>query len=175
MARVDFAGVAFAVLALLTLGSAAIVAFARNVMHSAVALLGTLCGVAGLYVLLSADFLAAAQVLVYVGGTLILFLFAAMLTARIEHAETSNEPLATGRKAAAFVTILLAFALVTIALDTIWPLEEKTVALPSTAKLGHALLGAYVLPFELASLVLLMAMVGALVIARRAVKAGPTE
>jgi NADH-quinone oxidoreductase subunit J len=166
MARVDFAGVAFAVLALLTLGSAAIVAFARNVMHSAVALLGTLCGVAGLYVLLSADFLAAA---------LILFLFAAMLTARIEHAETSNEPLATGRKAAAFVTILLAFALVTIALDTIWPLEEKTVALPSTAKLGHALLGAYVLPFELASLVLLMAMVGALVIARRAVKAGPTE
>jgi NADH:ubiquinone oxidoreductase subunit 6 (subunit J) len=174
MAHVDFAGVAFAALALLTLGSAAIVAFARNVMHSAVALLGTLCGVAGLYVLLSADFLGVAQVLVYVGGTLILFLFAAMLTARIEHAETSNEPLSKGRRRASIATLVLAFALCVIAIDTKWPLEEQTVAIPSTAKLGHALLGPYALPFELASLVLLMALVGALVIARRAVKPEPT-
>ncbi len=174
MARVDFAGVAFAALALLTLGSAAIVAFARNVMHSAMALLGTLCGVAGLYLLLAADFLAAVQVLVYVGGTLVLFLFAAMLTARIDRAETSNAPLVTGRRAAKLATLLLALVLSVVAIDTTWPLEDKTVALPSTAKLGHALLGPYVLPFELASLVLLMAMVGALVIARRAVKPGPS-
>ena len=172
MAHVDLAGVAFYAIALLTVGSAAVVAFARNVMHSAVALLGTLFGVAALYLLLSADFLAATQVLVYVGGTLILFLFAAMLTARIDRASTSNEPLASGRGKAKRATFVLAAALVVIALDTKWPVEDRLVAIPSTAKLGHALLGTYVLPFELASLVLLAAMVGALVIARRAVKPG---
>ena len=82
MARVDIAGVAFVALALLTLGSAAIVAFARSVMHSAAGLLGVLCGVAGFYALLSDDFLAAVQLLVYVGGTLVVFLFAVKHTGK---------------------------------------------------------------------------------------------
>jgi NADH-quinone oxidoreductase subunit J len=172
MARVDIAGVAFVALALLTLGSAAIVAFARSVMHSAAGLLGVLCGVAGFYALLSADFLAAVQLLVYVGGTLVVFLFAVMLTLTSARAASSNEPIATGRRAAGWATIALAFALVTIALDTIWPLGEKLVQLPTTAKLGHALLGPYALPFELLALLLLATTVGALAIARSAVKVG---
>jgi NAD(P)H-quinone oxidoreductase subunit 6 len=167
MARVDLGGVAFAALALLTLGSAAVVALARNVIHSAVALLGTLAGVAGLYALLAADFLAAVQVLIYVGGTLILFLFAAMLTARIDQASSSNAP--RPRRGAAFATGLLALGLIVVARGTVWPREEISTV-PSTAKLGHALLGEYVLPFELASLVLLGALIGALTLARRAVK-----
>jgi NAD(P)H-quinone oxidoreductase subunit 6 len=169
MARLDLGGVAFAALALLTLGSAAVVALSRNVIHAAIALLGTLAGVAGLYVLLAADFLAAVQVLVYVGGTLILFLFAAMLTARIDRASSSNAP--GPRKGAAFATGILGLGLVVVVRDTTWPREE-TWAIPSTAKLGHALLGEYVLPFELASLVLLAALVGAVTLARRAVKPG---
>jgi len=167
MARLDLGGVAFAALALLTLGSAAVVALARNVIHSAVALLGTLAGVAGLYVLLAADFLAAVQVLIYVGGTLVLFLFAAMLTARIDQASSSNMP--TARNVPAFATGILAVGLVTVAIDTAWPAQDLSTV-PSTAKLGHALLGPYVLPFELASLVLLAALIGAVTLARRAVK-----
>jgi NADH-quinone oxidoreductase subunit J len=170
MARVDFAGVAFAALALLTLGSAARVAFARSVVHSALALSGTLLGMAGFYVMLSADFLAAVQLLVYIGGTLVLLLAAAMLVARAAPAETSNERVTVGRRGAGCVTLVLAFVLVVIALDTLWPLEEKTLALPSTAKLGHALLGPYALPLEILALVLLATMLGTLVIARRALK-----
>ena len=172
MARLDLGGVAFAALALLTLGSAAVVALARNLIHSAIALLGTLAGVAGLYGLLAADFLAAVQVLIYVGGTLIIFLFAAMLTARIDQASSSNTP--RPRRAAGLATLVLVGALVAVAIDTVWPTQELSTV-PSTAKLGHALLGEYVLPFELASLLLLGAMIGAITLARRAVKPGAGE
>ena len=82
--------VAFTLLAALTLGSAGVVAFSKNIIHSALALLGTFLGIAGLYITLSADFLAATQVLVYVGGTLTLILFAVMLTSRIEDMKVSN-------------------------------------------------------------------------------------
>src|SRR5262245_16443686 len=80
----------FFVLAGLCLGSAGVVAFSKNIIHSALALLGTFLGIAGMYVTLSADFLGATQVLVYVGGTLTLILFAVMLTARIEQMKVSN-------------------------------------------------------------------------------------
>jgi NADH-quinone oxidoreductase subunit J len=170
MASVDLGTVTFGVLALLTLGSAGVVAFARNIIHSAVALLGTFCGIAGMYVQLSADFLAATQVLVYVGGTLTLILFAVMLTARIENVRDSNPP--TRRGAAFALVAVLLFVLGKIAGDTLWPIAPaaQIAQVPSTARLGHAFLGEYVLPFELASIVLLAAMIGAVVLARRAVK-----
>ena len=82
----------FTVLAVLALGSAGVVAFSKNIVHSALALLGTFLGVAGLYITLSADFLAATQILVYVGGTLTLILFAVMLTAKICLLYTSPSP-----------------------------------------------------------------------------------
>src|SRR3954469_21803897 len=82
--------IAFLSLAGLTLGSAGIVAFSKNIIHSSLALLGTFVGIAGLYITLSADFLAATQILVYVGGTLTLILFAVMLTSRIEDMKVSN-------------------------------------------------------------------------------------
>src|SRR5271156_7085883 len=82
--------IAFMALAGLTLGSAGIVAFSKNIIYSTLALLGTFMGIAGLYITLSADFLAATQILVYVGGTLTLILFAGMLTSRIEDMKVSN-------------------------------------------------------------------------------------
>lgn len=154
-------------LAALTLGSAGIVAFSKNIIHSALALLGTFLGIAGLYVTLSADFLAATQVLVYVGGTLTLILFAVMLTSRIEDMRISN-PRAGLAAAFGLVTVVL-LVLGKVATQTPWPSEAKS-ATPSTAKLGHAFLGEFLLPFEIASVVLLAAMIGAVVLARRAVK-----
>jgi NAD(P)H-quinone oxidoreductase subunit 6 len=164
MARLDFAGLAFAALALFTLGSAAVVALARNVIHSTVALLGTLIGVGGLYLLLAADFLAALQLFVYAAGTLVVLLVAALLTVRTGGASSSNAPLP--RRTARYAVLLLVGALTTIAIDTVWPVQERSLV-PSTAKLGHALLGEYLIPFELASLVLLAAMIGAFTVARR--------
>ncbi|WP_437732960.1 NADH-quinone oxidoreductase subunit J family protein [Sorangium sp. So ce1335] len=159
--------IAFLGLAALTLGSAGLVAFSRNIIHSALALLGTFLGVAGLYVTLSADFLAATQVLVYVGGTLILILFAVMLTSRIQEMKISNP---RGGLAVAFVLVTaVLLVLGRVATRTPWPAEARP-AMPSTAKLGHAFLGEYLLPFELGSIVLLAAMIGAVVLARRAVR-----
>lgn len=159
--------VAFLLLATLTLGSAGVVAFSKNIIHSALALLGTFLGIAGLYVTLSADFLAATQVLVYVGGTLTLILFAVMLTSRIEDMKVSNPQQGV---AAAFGLIAVALLVLgKVATETNWPSEAKP-AVPSTAKLGHAFLGEYLLPFEIGSVVLLAAMIGSVVLARRAVK-----
>jgi NADH-quinone oxidoreductase subunit J len=159
--------VAFFTLAALTLGSAGVVAFSKNIIHSALALLGTFMGIAGLYITLSADFLAATQVLVYVGGTLTLILFAVMLTSRIEDMKVSNPRAGLG-VAFGLVTVVL-LVLGKVATQTQWPSEAKP-AIPSTAKLGHAFLGEYLLPFELGSIVLLAAMIGSVVLARRAVR-----
>jgi NADH-quinone oxidoreductase subunit J len=157
----------FTVLAGLALGSAGIVAFSRNIIHAALALLGTFLGVAGMYVTLAADFLAGTQVLVYVGGTLTLILFAVMLTARIEEMRTSNptQGLFVGVGLVAVVLLLLG----KVAATTAWAVAERP-PIPSTAKLGHAFLGEFLLPFEIGSVVLLGAMIGSVVLARRAVR-----
>ena len=159
--------VIFYLLAGLTLGSAGIVALSRNIIHSTIALLGTFLGVAGMYIQLSADFLAAIQILVYVGGTLTLLLFAVMMTARIENIQTSNTY--RGRWVAFPIIGVLLLLLGRVATSTNWPAEARD-PMPSTAKLGHAFLSEYLLPFEIASVVLLGAMIGAVILARRAVK-----
>src|SRR3990172_3402617 len=87
---IDTPGLAFFGLAGHTLGSAGLVAFSKNVIHSTLGLLGTFAGVAGFYVTLAADFLGAVQLLVYVGGTLTLILFAVMLTSRLEEKKDTN-------------------------------------------------------------------------------------
>ncbi|MFN7135513.1 MAG: NADH-quinone oxidoreductase subunit J, partial [Myxococcales bacterium] len=103
----------FWVIAGLTVGSAAGVAFSRSIINSSLSLLGALLGVGGLYVFLSADFLAVAQILIYVGGVLVLILFAVMLTSRIQDARASNAP--AGGVAAAVCTLLLALVVVLVA------------------------------------------------------------
>jgi NADH:ubiquinone oxidoreductase subunit 6 (subunit J) len=165
--RIDLNTVSFYLLAALTLGSGSLVAFAKNIIYSAIALLGCFLGIAGLYIQLSADFLAAVQVLVYVGGTLTLILFAVMLTSRIDNIRTSNT--SQGRIAAGAIVVLVLLLLGRVITGTVWPIESRP-PMPSSAKLGHAFLSDYLLPFELGSIVLLTAMIGAVVLARRAVK-----
>jgi len=157
----------FYLLAAVTLVSAAGVALARNILYSAFALLGTLAGVAGLYLYLGADFLGVAQLLIYIGGILVLILFAVLLTNRIGEVRISN--LSSGVMLGAPPAIAVMALCVRVALRTPWPTTEA-VPWPTTARLGDAFLQEMLLPFEFASLVLLMALVGAMVIARRAAK-----
>ena len=159
--------IVFYLLAGLAVFSALGVALSKNILHSAFSLLGTLAGVAGLYFTLGADFVGVVQLLVYVGGILVLILFAVLLTREITDIKISNlsVSLLGGVPAA-----LLTFALVLqVLLRAPFPRTIPAVA-PPVHRLGDALLREYLLPFEIASVVLLMALVGAMVIARRAVK-----
>jgi NADH-quinone oxidoreductase subunit J len=156
-------------LAALILGGAAGVAFSRNILHAAFLLLLTLSGTAGLYFLMGADFLGVAQILIYVGGILVLLLFAVLLTGRIGDVKVSNRALGYG--AALPVALLVAAFLASALTRATWPRTEA-VAAPTTARLGDGFLREYLMPFELISLLLLMALVGAMVIARRAVRDG---
>jgi NAD(P)H-quinone oxidoreductase subunit 6 len=157
----------FYLLAAVTVGSAAIVAFSRNIVYSTFALLGAFLGVVGIYVMLAADFVAMVQLLVYVGGILVLTLFAVMLTAGISDVTISNRAVGT---VPALITTMIAGAVMMFAVfRTPWHQAAAKVE-PTTYGIGNAFLGAYLLPFEIASVVLLVALVGALVISRQEVK-----
>src|SRR4029450_9366201 len=93
MSEFSFFPIVFYLLAAVTVGSAAGVAFSNNIVYSGFALMGTLLGAAGLFVLLAADFVAVIQVLIYVGGILVLMLFAVMLTHRVDDVRVSNRGL----------------------------------------------------------------------------------
>ncbi len=155
----------FYLLALLTVGSAAVVAFSRNIVYSSFSLLGAFMGVVGLYVLLAADFVAMVQLLVYVGGILVLTIFAVMLTQGISDVTISNR--AVGRAPALVTTGLVAVVMLYAVLRTPWHQSPVRNLSPTTYGIGNAFLGAYALPFELASVVLLAALVGAVVISRK--------
>jgi NAD(P)H-quinone oxidoreductase subunit 6 len=153
----------FYAVAALTVGAAILVAVLPNIIYSAVALLFAFFGVAGLYVFLSADFLAATQVLVYVGGILILILFAVFLSNKISDVKISNP--ARFRVPAAAICLPLFGVLSYIAVST--PFDVKTpVYHPTTADLGELLMTRYLLPFEVSSVLLLAALIGAAFLSR---------
>ena len=168
MSGFSFFPIVFYLLAAITVVSAAGVAFSNNIVYSAFALMGTLLGAAGLFVLLAADFVAVIQVLVYVGGILVLMLFAVMLTHRVADVRVSNRAL--GRwptlVVMAAVGVLMGHALSI----TTWHQVDLAVPAPTTYGIGDGLLTSYVLPFELASVVLLAALIGAVVLSRKELK-----
>lgn len=155
----------FYMLAAFTVWAAAVVVLGRNIVRAAVALIFTFCGMAALYVLLDAEFLAAVQVLIYVGGITILLLFAIMLTSRISSATARviNDQVILSAVAAAGLLVGLIYAAVRGI-----PALSGPPRLPETAPfLGRALLTTYALPFEVVSILLLAGMVGAIVLARK--------
>jgi NADH-quinone oxidoreductase subunit J len=158
----------FYLLAGIAVVGAAGVAFSRNIIYSALSLMVSFLGVAGLYVLLYAEFVAGVQVLIYVGGVLVLTLFAVMLTQGIRDVEVSNRsvgrPLGLVIVAGTFAVMLKAY------LAAAWHAADAAAMMPSsTYGIGDALLGPYVLPFEVASIVLLTVLVGAVVLSRKEV------
>jgi len=155
----------FYILAAFTVWAAAVVVLGRNIVRAAVALIFTFCGMAALYVLLDAEFLAAVQVLIYVGGITILLLFAIMLTSRISSATARviNDQVILSAIAAGGLLVGLIYAAVRGI-----PALSGPPRLPETAPfLGRALLTTYALPFEVVSILLLAGMVGAIVLARK--------
>ena len=146
--------------------SATWVVVSPNLVHSAVSLLVTLFGVAGLYVFLYADFLAATQVVIYVGGILVLIIFGVMLTNKIDkpviESDSSNKII--GALISGFIFSILSI----IIIQTKWPVLANNTEGPSTVELiGRLILGKYLLPFELISILLLAALIGAALLARK--------
>jgi len=159
----------FAAFAAVTIESAALIAFSKNLVYSAFALLGAFSGVAGLFVLAGADFLAVIQILVYVGGILVLYLFAVLMTAGISDIKISNPAIAVKIGIPAFVLLLALLA--RLIYGTQWFAGTPPATLgPTTAAIGEALLTEYLLPFELISILLLGTLVGAVAGARKEVK-----
>lgn len=157
--------VIFYCFAALTIGSAIVVVFAKNLMHSAFSLLFTFFGVAALYVFLGADFLAASQMVIYVGGILILLLFGVMLTQKLYDLKMKSE---TYQFWPALVLVAAVFlTLVTVMIRTTWHNVGERPPNPTTADIGGLFMKQYILPFEVASIFLLVALIGAAMIVRR--------
>ena len=168
MSGLALGDVVFYLVAAVTLISAAGVAFSSNIVYSAFSLLGTFMGVAGLYVFLAADFVAVIQVLIYVGGILVLMIFAVMLTQSIADVRISNR--SVGRVPALLIVGCVVAVMAKAVLSTAWHTIPAGTPTPSTYAIGNAFLGDYILPFELASMVLLAALIGAVVLSRKELK-----
>ena len=155
---------AFICFALGTLIPAALVALSRNIVHAALWLLLCLASVAGLYLLLDAELLAAIQILVYCGGIVVLILFAIMLTRGVGDADVRvhNQQLVWGLAAA----MGIAGVILRLLTQEAWQVGSGRPPVDVTGGLAEALLGPYVLAFEVVSVILLAAMIGANDIAR---------
>ncbi len=145
--------------------SCGIVVFSHSIVHACFALLFTLLAIAGFYALLGADFLAVTQVVVYVGGILVLLLFGILLTSPLPIvlgvASRRTYYLAVAAGAAVFVVLL-------IIIRAFWGGQPVAAGRESTLEaLGTLLLGKYLFPFEFASLTLLAALIGAAYLVRR--------
>ncbi|MER3397146.1 MAG: NADH-quinone oxidoreductase subunit J [Chloroflexota bacterium] len=153
---------AFYVLSAITLGGAAGVVFGRNMFHAALFLVASFFGLAGIYVLLQADFLAAVQVLIYAGAVSILVVFAIMLTRQVERGNEWNQLRVPGL----LLGLLLLIGLLAVFTQTQWAAGTGPYPTDTVQVLARQLFGPWVLPFEVASVLLLAALVGAIIIAR---------
>lgn len=155
---------------LITIGSAVCVVTVRNLVHAAFWLMITLFCVAALYVFLKADFLAATQVVVYVGGILVLVLFGVMMTSgKLDmNLRTERGQLVLGGIVSAGIFAILLL----VVNQTEWEISQIPFdAGEGTTKLiGEAIMGDFLLPFEAASIILLIALIGAVLITRKEIK-----
>jgi len=154
----------FALLTVITLGAALMVVTSRNLLHSALWLIVSFFGIAGVFILLKAEFLAVVQVLIYIGAIAMLIIFAIMLTRRIMDPQqprfNSQWGLVGGFAALLFV------GLAAVVTRVAWPVAAGEVPADAIAQLGVDFVGVYAVPFEVASVLLVVAMIGAIIIAR---------
>ncbi len=158
----------FGLIAAAIVGAAIRVVTTKNIVHAALYLVVVLAGVAAQFILVGAEFTGVAQVLVYIGAVVVLFLFGIMLTrARIGHEVDVD----TERRWIAGLVALLLFAVMTYALvdgfDNV-DIEANTALVPQTTEqVSDAIFRDYLIPFEAVSFLLLAALIGAIVVARR--------
>jgi NADH:ubiquinone oxidoreductase subunit 6 (subunit J) len=159
-----FVAIAFYVTAIAMVVGAVGMVLNRDMIRSAMLLILVLSGVAAMYVLLSADFLAIAQLLVYVGAIMILMLFAIMLTPN-QLDLPGGSPQAQ-RVSAALTSLAVGALSVGVVVTHPWNLRPTPLNMETAATIGNLLLTTYVLPFWIASVLLTVGLVGAIVIAR---------
>ncbi len=157
--------ITFYAFALVTIVSAIGVVFSRSIVYAAFSLLFAFFGVAALYVLLAADFIAITQILLYVGGILVLIIFGVMLTSRANSVEMKKGLLSIAPSVV--LAGVIAGTLIGVLTTTKWPSAGTAPAEETAKPIGALLMTKFVLPFELASVLLLVALVGAVIIARR--------
>lgn len=159
--------VTFGILSLMMLGAALGVVLFANIVYSAFLLGGVFISMAGIYILLNADFVSAAQILVYVGAVNVLIIFAIMLVnKREDFTPMKNSWVRQG--ATALVCAGIFALLSTVSLITPWKISTLTTPMTgSIVPIAKHFFTDFLLPFELASVLLLMAMVGAIILARR--------
>ncbi|RKX22886.1 MAG: NADH-quinone oxidoreductase subunit J [Candidatus Zixiibacteriota bacterium] len=156
----------FWILSAVILISGFMVVTLKNIFHCALFLILCLFSVAGIFLLLNAEFLAAAQVLIYVGAVAILMIFAIMLTSQIASKKISqtNE----NRVVGFFVCLVFALsAIILISNTKVWRYTDQALPSDNILNLGGTLMTDFVLPFEVVSILLLAAMIGAIVLARK--------
>lgn len=161
-----FTQVVFALIAVFTLVAGLGVVVARNLFHSALLLAATFFGVAGLYVMLEAEFLAVTQILIYVGAVATLITFAIMLTRGAMHGETNPLNRQWG-KAALFAFLFLAGIWGYLA-NIPWPAPFQAIQADEglIARLGDQFVTSYVISLEVVGILLMVALVGAILLAR---------
>ncbi len=159
----------FYLIAAMAIVAGAGVAFSRSIIYAALSLLGALLAIGALFIYLNADYVAVSQLLVYVGGVLVLILFAVMLTSKIGDKSHTNP--STGVIPGIGLTVALIAVLGYVAAKSPWISRPNALTPAQTARtIGDLFLKEYLLPFEVASLVLLATLIGAVVIARKEMK-----
>jgi NADH-quinone oxidoreductase subunit J len=169
----DLATVLFWLIAIVMVGSALLVVTFRNIVHSALALVLVFAMAAGIYLLLNAEFIAIVQILIYAGAITVLFLFALMLT-RTNNLQFNSNPNNKQWWLAGIISALVGLAIIFATATTLPQINSSITPISANVnnvvRIGQLLYSpttySYVLPFEIASLVLLVAIVGAIVIGR---------
>ncbi|HZK18000.1 MAG TPA: NADH-quinone oxidoreductase subunit J [Clostridia bacterium] len=156
--------ISFSFLAVVVLGSAVAVVIMRNLVHSVLWLAVTMIGIAGIFVTLNAEYLAVVQILVYAGAVCVMVIFGVMIT---QQGGTGRSSL-FNRQVHSSLLVGVATLVVTIALSVQakWPVSTAEVPADTVGNIALVLLSKYVIPFEVAALLLLVALFGAIVIAR---------
>ena len=160
--------IVFWLMTLCAIGGGVGVVASRNLFHSALYLIVSLFGVAGYYVLLSAGFLAVVQLIVYIGAISILILFAIMFSRRVMDISLGQ---ANHQWWLSLPATLLLFIMLLFMVNTVdWPVSEAELTDNSILQLGLAFLGNYLIPFEVIGILLSVALVGAVILAREKTK-----
>lgn len=159
--------VAFYIIAIIMVVSALKVVTSKNVVHAALFLVAVLTGMAGQFILLGAEFIAATQLLVYVGAIIVLFLFGIMLT----RAQLGRDPDVDGtavQKVSGALTALVLLVVMGYAIyDSLEGVELPEERVQTVAEVSDSIFSTYIVPFEAVSVLLLAALIGAIVLARR--------
>ncbi len=158
----------FWLIAIITLGSALAMVLNKNIFRSALFMVVTFIGVAAMYVLLQADFLAAVQILVYAGAIAIFIVFGIMLTVRGNMKQTNL--FSKNAALAGLVSLVLVVINAIMVLTSDWPVSEAAPPVETVGQIAELMLTKFIVPFEVVAVLLLVALLGAIIIAKEVKK-----